>query len=160
MMVILSVLPFSLPPFPSPNLNNNELKTNPKPESAFNLSPPYYDEKSTRENPKWCVVHVSFRQKFPATITLKELQKYASSGGALENMQVLRQSRLSVSKVTRKEWEFVMSLVEDEDEEEEEGEAEAERQGVALEGTQERDEEVVDPVEAFDPGVSQMILLC
>ena len=37
-------------------------------------------------------------------INLKELQKFAKTGGNLENMQVLRQSRLSVSKVTRKEW--------------------------------------------------------
>ena len=37
-------------------------------------------------------------------IKLKELQKYAKAGGVLENMQVLRQTRLSVSKVSKKEW--------------------------------------------------------
>ena len=37
-------------------------------------------------------------------IKLKELQKFAKAGGSLENMQVLKQSRLSVSKVTKKEW--------------------------------------------------------
>lgn len=37
-------------------------------------------------------------------IKLKELQKYAKDGGNLENMQVLKQSRLSVSKVAKKEW--------------------------------------------------------
>ena len=37
-------------------------------------------------------------------IKLKELQKFAKDGGILENMQVLKQSRLSVSKVTKEEW--------------------------------------------------------
>ena len=60
-------------------------------------------------------MHVSFRRKFPNLIKLKELQRYAKDGGILQQMQTLRQSRLSVSKVTRKEWEFVMSLVEDDE---------------------------------------------
>ena len=80
-------------------------------ESAFDPEHPYYDEKSDREKPKWCLVHVEFRQKFPEIIKLKELQKYAKEGGVLENMQVLKQSRLSVSKVTKKEWNFITSLV-------------------------------------------------
>ena len=37
-------------------------------------------------------------------VSLKELQKFAKDGGVLENMQVLKQTRLSVSKVTKKEW--------------------------------------------------------
>lgn len=60
-------------------------------------------------------MHVEFRQKFPKLIKLKELQKYAKDGGILQKMQTLRQSRLSVSKVSKKEWDFIMSLVEDDD---------------------------------------------
>ena len=77
-------------------------------ETAFDPASPYYDAKSDREKPRWCLVHVEFRQKFPELITLKELQKYAKEGGVLENMQTLKQSRLSVSKVSKKEWEYVM----------------------------------------------------
>lgn len=73
-------------------------------ETAFDPKHPYFDEKSDREKPKWCLVHVKFVQKFPGMIKLKELQKYAKNGGVLENMQVLKQSRLSVSKVAKKEW--------------------------------------------------------
>lgn len=62
-------------------------------------------------------MHVAFRQKFPKLIKLKELQKYAKDGGILHNMQTLRQSRLSVSKVSKKEWNFIMRLVDDDDEE-------------------------------------------
>lgn len=63
-------------------------------------------------------MHVAFRQKFPKLIKLKELQKYAKDGGILRNMQTLRQSRLSVSKVSKKEWDFIMSLAEEDDEDE------------------------------------------
>lgn len=48
-------------------------------------------------------------------IKLKDLQKFSKDGGVLENMQTLRQSRLSVSKVSKKEWDFIMSLVDVED---------------------------------------------
>lgn len=84
-------------------------------ETAFDPEHPYYDDKSDREKPKWCLVHVEFRQKFPDIIKLKELQKYTRDGGVLEHMQMLKQSRLSVSKVTKKEWDFIMGLVDAED---------------------------------------------
>ncbi|KAL8753592.1 MAG: hypothetical protein Q9199_004940 [Rusavskia elegans] len=79
-------------------------------ESAFDKEHPYYDEKSTRDKPKWCVVHVQFRSKFNDPVTLKELQKYAKPGGILEDMQTLKMSRLSVSKVSKKEWDFIHTL--------------------------------------------------
>ncbi|KAI4198773.1 MAG: hypothetical protein LQ346_002701 [Caloplaca aetnensis] len=85
-------------------------------ETAFDPEHPYYDAKSTREKPKWCVVHVEFRRKFPELVTLKELQRFAKPGGVLENMQTLRITRLSVSKVTRKEWDFIHTLVVTDDE--------------------------------------------
>ncbi|KAG5298389.1 AT DNA binding protein [Histoplasma ohiense] len=80
-------------------------------ESAFDPAHPYYDPKSSRENPKWEVVHVEFRRKFKDLITLAELKSFAKSGGPLENMQMMKQSRLSVSVVSGKEWEFIMGLV-------------------------------------------------
>lgn len=61
------------------------------------------------------VVHVGFRRKFPEIVTLKELQKYAKPGGVLENMQTLKMSRLSVSRVSKKEWEFIHTLMETDD---------------------------------------------
>ena len=79
-------------------------------ESAFDKEHPYFDEKSTRDKPKWCVVHVEFRSKFQDPVTLKQLQKYAKPGGILENMQTLKMSRLSVSKVSKKEWDFILTF--------------------------------------------------
>lgn len=57
-------------------------------------------------------MHVEYRQKFDSLIRLKDLQKFSKPGGVLEGMQTLKQSRLSVSKVTKKEWDFIMSLAE------------------------------------------------
>ena len=65
-----------------------------------------------RDTPKWFVVHVEFRQKFAKLVKLKELQQFSKAGGVLENMQTLRQSRLSVSRVTKKEWDFILNLAE------------------------------------------------
>ncbi|MCJ1419013.1 hypothetical protein MMC32_005364 [Xylographa parallela] len=82
-------------------------------ESAFDTEHPYFDSKSVRDKPKWFVVHVEYRLKFKEIIKLKDLQKFAESGGVLADMQTLRQSRLSVSKVSKKEWDFIRNLAED-----------------------------------------------
>lgn len=58
---------------------------------------------------------MEFREKFPKIIKLKDLQKYSREGGVLERLQTLKQSRLSVSKVSKEEWDFIMSLVDVED---------------------------------------------
>ncbi|KAI1614509.1 PUA-like domain-containing protein [Exophiala viscosa] len=79
-------------------------------ESAFDPDHPYYDPKSDREKPKWELVHVEFVKKFDKIVTLKELKSYALNGGVLENMQTLKQSRLSVSAVTPAEWRFVLNV--------------------------------------------------
>ena len=79
-------------------------------ESAFDPGHPYYDEKSVRDSPKWCVVGVEFRKKLDNFIKLKELQKYSQQGGILQGMQVLKMSRLSVSRVTKREWDFICEL--------------------------------------------------
>ena len=87
-------------------------------ESAFDQNHPYHDPNSTRDKPQWDVVHVEFRKKFKDLVKLKDLQKFAKPGGVLENLQTLRQSRLSVSKVSKKEWEFILGQAEIEEEEE------------------------------------------
>ncbi|KAG5760752.1 hypothetical protein H9Q72_011137 [Fusarium xylarioides] len=71
---------------------------------------PYYDPKSTKEKPIWDLVHVEFRKKFAVPIGLKELRGLGKPGGPLEMMQLLKQSRLSVSKVSSEEWRFLCEL--------------------------------------------------
>jgi predicted RNA-binding protein with PUA-like domain len=53
---------------------------------------------------------VEFRSKFKVPIGLKELRAMGAPGEPLENMQMLKQTRLSVSKVTAAEWEYLMGV--------------------------------------------------
>ncbi|KAI2606780.1 PUA-like domain-containing protein [Hypoxylon sp. NC1633] len=80
--------------------------------SAHDPTAPYYDPSSKPDNPKWSVVHIKFRSKFKNSIGLKELREMGQSGQPLENMQMLKQSRLSVSRVSATEFEYLMSVVE------------------------------------------------
>jgi len=81
--------------------------------TAHDPSAPYYDASSTPESPKWSVVHVKFRQKLETPITLKDLRAFqAEKGSPLENMQMLKLTRLSVSKVSAGEWEFLTGIME------------------------------------------------
>ncbi|KAI0554694.1 PUA-like domain-containing protein [Xylaria curta] len=79
--------------------------------SAHDPKAPYYDPSSKPEDPKWSVVHVKFRSKFAKPIGLKELREMGKPGQPLENMQMLKQSRLSVSRVSPLEWKYLMDLV-------------------------------------------------
>ncbi|KAL2157294.1 hypothetical protein VTH06DRAFT_6232 [Thermothelomyces fergusii] len=81
--------------------------------SAHDPKAPYYDPKSDPSNPKWSVVHVKFRSKFAVPILLKELREMGAPGRPLENMQLLKQSRLSVTKVSPAEWKYLMEVAEE-----------------------------------------------
>lgn len=81
--------------------------------SAHDPKAPYYDAKSKPDDPKWSVVHVRFRSKFANFIGLKELREMGKPGQPLENMQLLKQSRLSVSRVSPAEWDYLMSVAKD-----------------------------------------------
>lgn len=59
------------------------------------------------------MVHVEFRSKFKQLIGLKELREMGKMGFALENMQLLKQSRLSVSRVSPDEWVYLMGVAEE-----------------------------------------------
>lgn len=81
--------------------------------SAHDPKAPYYDASSKPSDPKWSVVHVEFRSKFTQLIGLKELREMGKMGSPLENMQLLKQSRLSVSRVSEDEWSYLVGIVEE-----------------------------------------------
>lgn len=80
------------------------------PVSAHDPKAPYYDASSKPSDPKWSVVHVEFRSKFKQLIGLKELREMGKMGSPLENMQLLKQSRLSVSRVSQEEWTYLNGI--------------------------------------------------
>jgi predicted RNA-binding protein with PUA-like domain len=43
-------------------------------------------------------------------IPLSDLRRYGQSGGALQDLEMLKQSRLSVSAVRPREWHFILGL--------------------------------------------------
>ncbi|KAK4508160.1 hypothetical protein PRZ48_001898 [Zasmidium cellare] len=79
-----------------------------------------YVEKE-KDRAKWCVVRVEFRKKLTEPVYLSELQKFAKPGAVLENMQEFKAARLSVSKVTKKEWDFIVNNLVEGYEDDEEG---------------------------------------
>ena len=102
---------YSSSPLPTPLVSNHP--SNPVKVSAHDPKAPYYDANSKPSDPKWSVVHVKFRSKFAVPITLKELREMGGAGKPLENMQMLKQSRLSVSKVSASEWEYLVGVAEE-----------------------------------------------
>ncbi|KAF2720697.1 DUF55-domain-containing protein [Polychaeton citri CBS 116435] len=68
------------------------------------------DVKSRLQNgvPRWSLVHVKFRAKLSKPVTLETLKKHAKDEGGLSEMQLFRAARLSVSKVSEREWAFIL----------------------------------------------------
>lgn len=75
--------------------------------TAFDAASPYYDPKSTAENPRWYMVDVRFVRKLKRPITLHELKNHE----ALLDLPLLRRgNRLSVMPVTARQWKYILSL--------------------------------------------------
>lgn len=75
--------------------------------SQFSKSSPYFDEKATKDNPRWICVEISFKEKFKVPILREELK----INEKLSQMVLLQKgSRLSVQPVTKKEFEIIVKL--------------------------------------------------
>jgi predicted RNA-binding protein with PUA-like domain len=85
-----------------------EIVSEPYPDpTQFDPKSKYFDEKSTKDKPRWLVRDVKFVEKFPRIVSLAELK----STPGLEDMWVARKGmRLSVTPVTKKEWDIVTAL--------------------------------------------------
>lgn len=67
--------------------------------TQFNKKSEYYDEKSSRENPRWKCVEVTFERHLQNPVLLETIKRQKK----LESMILLRASRLSVQPVTKAE---------------------------------------------------------
>ncbi|WP_322042868.1 EVE domain-containing protein [Paraburkholderia sp. J67] len=71
--------------------------------TQFDPKSPYYDAKSTQENPRWMLVDVVFKKK-SSLIALATLREHDE----LADMRVLAKgNRLSITPVTKTEWDFI-----------------------------------------------------
>ncbi len=77
--------------------------------TAFDPEDKHYDPKSDPEKPRWFMVDVRFVEKFPRTISLRELKEHAE---ALGDFPLLRKgNRLSVMPVSEAQWNTILDLL-------------------------------------------------
>jgi predicted RNA-binding protein with PUA-like domain len=74
-------------------------------DSAWDPDSPYFDPKSSPDNPRWVRVDVRFESRFPVPLSMAELRTLP----ALADMLLLRKGqRLSVQPVTEREFQTVL----------------------------------------------------
>lgn len=74
--------------------------------TAFDPTHDYYDSGSVPETPTWFMVDVKAVESLPRQVTLPEIKASAE----LQEMALLKVSRLSVAPVTASEWEIVLRM--------------------------------------------------
>ena len=75
--------------------------------TAFDRKSPYFDPKSSRDNPRWVMVDIKFKKKFATTVSL-EMMKQEDQ---LQGMKVIQKgNRLSITPVTASEFECILEL--------------------------------------------------
>lgn len=72
--------------------------------TAWDPESDYYDERSTPEDPIWFMPDVRFVERLPRPVPLKEVKETPG----LEEMVLVKRSRLSVQPVTAEEWKRVV----------------------------------------------------
>ena len=67
----------------------------------------YFDAKSSKDNPRWVMVDVAFKEKFARCVSLQEMREHDE----LADMKVLQKgSRLSIQPLTETEFLYVCQL--------------------------------------------------
>jgi len=75
--------------------------------TQFDKKSKYYDSKSDKDDPRWCLVDVEFVRKTKRIITLAEIKAQKS----LADMILTRKgNRLSIMPVSKKHWTKILSL--------------------------------------------------
>ena len=77
--------------------------------TQFNRKSKYFDEKSTREQPRWDLVDVKYVRTLARPIPLETIKEHAETLG--QDFALVRKgSRLSVMPVTPAQWAHLLSL--------------------------------------------------
>jgi predicted RNA-binding protein with PUA-like domain len=77
--------------------------------SQFDRKSKYFDEKSTREQPRWDLVDVRYVRTLKRAITLDDMRAQAAKLG--EDFALIRKgNRLSVLPVTAAQWKTILSI--------------------------------------------------
>ena len=77
--------------------------------TQFDRKSKYFDEKTTREEPRWSLVDVGYVRTLRQVITLDTIRAHANKLG--EDFALIRRgTRLSVLPVTAAQWKYLLSL--------------------------------------------------
>ena len=76
--------------------------------TQFDPESHYYDPKSTQENPRWYMVDIKLKEKFPRLLSLKEIKQMPE---ITELGLVKKGHRLSIMPVVESEWETLCRSV-------------------------------------------------
>ncbi|XP_057695103.1 thymocyte nuclear protein 1 isoform X3 [Corythoichthys intestinalis] len=86
--------------------------------TQFDKKDVHFDASSKPENPKWSMVDVQYQRMLKRFLPLTELKKYhlqhSTKGGPLKNSMLFTRARLSVQALTSEEFDFLLSLEEQE----------------------------------------------
>lgn len=75
--------------------------------TQFDKKSEYYDEKASKENPRWFCVEVQFKKKFKSYVPLEDIRKTKG----LEKMLLLKKGqRLSIQPITEKEFSILSQM--------------------------------------------------
>lgn len=84
-----------------------EVSSEPYPDGLqFDPESNYFDPKSSETEPRWINVDVKFIEKFEKPVTREALQAKKS----LENMELFRLGRLSITPVRKEEWDTIIEM--------------------------------------------------
>lgn len=75
--------------------------------TQFDTESRYYDPKSSKDDPRWCLVDIAYVRKLKRPITLTSLKEHP---GLKDMVLTRRGNRLSIMPVTDHEWDIVLSL--------------------------------------------------
>ncbi|WP_166209257.1 EVE domain-containing protein [Cognatiluteimonas telluris] len=77
--------------------------------TQFERKSKYFDERASREDPRWWLVDVGFVRKLKRAVTLDEIRAHADALG--EDFALIRKgTRLSVLPATPAQWKLLLSL--------------------------------------------------
>ncbi len=75
--------------------------------TQFDKTAKYFDPKSDKDNPRWCLVDMQFVRKMKRNVTLTEIKAQKS----LDDMVLTRKgNRLSIMPVSKMHWNKILSL--------------------------------------------------
>ena len=85
-----------------------KVASEPYPDSTqFDKKSKYFDPKSNKDDPRWCLVNVAYKRKLKRTITLAEIKEARGLDGLILTR---KGNRLSIMPIEKKHWDKLLNL--------------------------------------------------